>query len=104
MTKLLAPQVAAIAPAAATPQRDRAPDALAAGTPAALAAGLIALLGREQVLTRPIDLVRYASDASPYRMFPKVVVIARHVDDVRQVLAFARAQRCLLYTSDAADE
>ncbi len=93
MTKLLAPQVAAIAPAAATPQRDRAPDALATGTPAALAVDLIALLGREQVLTRPIDLVRYASDASPYRMFPKAVVIARHVDDVRQVLAFARAQR-----------
>jgi D-lactate dehydrogenase len=40
--------------------------------------------------SRPIDLVRYASDASPYRLFPKVVVIAQNVEDVRKVLAYAR--------------
>ncbi len=93
MTKFLAPRVAAIAPQDVTPLRDRAPDMLAAGTPAALAADLVARVGREQVLTRPIDLVRFASDASPYRMFPKVVVIARSVDDVKRVLAYAREQR-----------
>ena len=75
------------------PQRDRAPAALAGGTPARLAVDLIARLGREQVLTRPIDLIRYATDASPYRMIPKAVVIARDVEDVRQVLACARAHR-----------
>jgi len=93
MAKLLAPRVAAIAPRDGEPQRDRAPDALARGTPAALAADLVALVGREQVLTRPIDLVRYASDASPYRMFPQAVVVARTVDDVRSVLAYARGKR-----------
>ena len=34
MAKLLAPRVAAIAPRDGEPQRDRAPDALAQGTPA----------------------------------------------------------------------
>ena len=33
-------------------------------------------LGADQVLTRALDLVRYASDASPYRMIPKAVVEA----------------------------
>ena len=34
------------------------------------------------------DLVRYASDASPYRLFPKAVVMARDADDVAKVLAY----------------
>ena len=42
------------------------------------------------MLTRPIDLIRYATDASPYRLFPKVIVIARNVGDVRKVLEYAR--------------
>ena len=93
MPKLLAPRLAALAPRDGEPQRDRAPDHLAHGTPAALAADLCALVGREQVLTRAIDLVRYASDASPYRMFPQAVVVARGIDDVRSVLAYARDKR-----------
>ncbi len=79
-------------PSTGTPQRDRAPDALAAGTPAGLRDDLVALLGADCVLTRPIDLIRYATDASPYRLFPKAVVIARNVDDVRKVLGYARQQ------------
>jgi D-lactate dehydrogenase len=75
---------------ARTPQRDRAPDALAAGTPPGLRDDLVALLGADCVLTRPIDLIRFATDASPYRLFPKVIVIARNVDDVRKVLEYAR--------------
>ena len=75
---------------AGRPQRDRAPDTLAAGTPPELRDDLVALLGADRVLTRPIDLVRFATDASPYRLFPKVVVIARNVDDVRKVLEYAR--------------
>jgi len=77
---------------ARTPQRDRAPDALAAGTPPGLRDDLVALLGADCVLSRPIDLISYATDASPYRLFPKVVVIARNVDDVRKVLGYARQQ------------
>ncbi len=93
MKKLLSPHAAAIAPTVAAPQPDRAPDTLAAGTPTKLRDDLVALLGPDRVLARPIDLVRYASDASPYRMFPKVVVVAHDVDDVRSVLAYARRER-----------
>ncbi len=93
MPRLLSPRIAAIAPDPAPPLRDRAPQALAAGTPADLAAALVALVGADRVLTRPIDLVRYASDASPYRMFPQAVVVAHDVDDVRRVLRYAREHR-----------
>ena len=61
MLQLLSPDVRAIAIAAPTPQRDRAPDWVAAGTPARLRDDLEALLGGDRVLSRPIDLVRYAS-------------------------------------------
>jgi D-lactate dehydrogenase len=58
------------------------------GTPAALKNDLIRLVGQDQVLHRVSDLVRYASDASPYRYLPQVVVLARTVDDVRAILAY----------------
>src|SRR6516225_7919881 len=90
MLPLLAPNVRAIMSPPRTPQRDRAPDWVAAGTPPRLRDDLVAILGANRVLARPIDLIRYATDASPYRLFPKVVVIARTVDDVRKVLDYAR--------------
>ena len=43
-----------------------------------------------RVLAGAIDLLRYATDASPYRLFPKAVVVAGSVDDVRKVLSYAR--------------
>ncbi|HMK73194.1 MAG TPA: FAD-binding and (Fe-S)-binding domain-containing protein, partial [Myxococcaceae bacterium] len=79
--------------ARAAPSHDRAPDALAAGTAQWLADDLLALLGPDRVLTRPIDLLRYASDASPYRLFPAAVIVARDVEDLRKVFAYARARR-----------
>ena len=90
MPQFLSPNVGAIMSSVRTPQRDRAPDALAEGTPRGLRDDLVALLGPDRVLSRPIDLIRFATDASPYRLFPKVVVIARTVDDVRKVLEYAR--------------
>ena len=90
MRSLLSPNVQAITLSGHPPQRDRAPDALATGTPKSLGEDLVALFGAGQVLTRAIDLVRFATDASPYRLFPRVVVIARHADDVRKVLEYAR--------------
>ena len=89
MPPLGSPDLSAIAPAAVSPQPDRAPDSLASGTPEALRSDLVALLGLDRVLARPIDLIRYATDASPYRLFPKVVVVAQDAEDVRKVLAFA---------------
>ena len=76
-----------------SPAHDRAPDELAAGTPQWLADDLQGLLGPDRLLTRPLDLVRYASDASPYRLFPRAVIVARDVEDVRKVFAYARARR-----------
>ena len=40
------------------------------------------------MLHRISDLVRYASDASPYRYLPQVVVLPRTVDDVRAILDY----------------
>ena len=48
------------------------------------------LLGRGRVLYRASDLIAYASDASPYRLFPRAVVAARDADDVAKVLRFGR--------------
>jgi D-lactate dehydrogenase len=74
----------------APPASDAAPDALASGVAQPLRGELEALLGADRVLSRPGDLIRYASDASPYRLFPQAVVMARDADDVAKVLAFGR--------------
>jgi len=87
---LLAPETRRIGRPPGPQAPDRAPDGLAAGTPEPLRGELIALLGEERVLARPIDLIAYASDASPYRRFPAVVVMARNVADVVKVLSYAR--------------
>ncbi len=70
---------------------DRAPDWVAGGTPQPLRSELEALLGADRLRTRPIDLISYASDASPYRLIPKAVVVARDAADVAKVLGYARA-------------
>ncbi len=72
---------------------DRALDWVAEGTPANLKARLVAALGEEQVHARATDLIKYASDASPYRLIPQAVVTPRHVEDVVRLLASARMTR-----------
>ncbi len=52
---------------------------------------LEALLGADRVLSRASDIVRYASDASPYRLLPRAVVMARDAGDVAATLAYGRA-------------
>src|ERR1700761_9028762 len=73
------------------PSPDRAPDSLAGGIEQPLRGELEALLGADRVLARPGDLIKYASDASPYRKFPRAVVMAKTAEDVAKVLAFGRA-------------
>ncbi|MGV1004911.1 MAG: FAD-binding and (Fe-S)-binding domain-containing protein [Candidatus Nanopelagicales bacterium] len=91
MRKLFDTRPDVFRPESTEPTPDRAPDALAEGGPARLHEDLVALLGSEDVvLSRVIDLVRFATDASPYRMFPQVVVVSRDIDDVRKVLAYGR--------------
>ena len=68
---------------------DRAPEWVAGGTPEPLRGELLRALGPSLVATRALDLVRYASDASPYRSIPRAVAIPRDVEDVRRLLALA---------------
>ncbi len=70
---------------------DRAPESLAGGAAQPLRGELEALLGADRVLGRASDIVRYASDASPYRLLPRAVVMARDADDVAKTLAYGRA-------------
>jgi D-lactate dehydrogenase len=79
-----------LAPQVDEPAPDRAPDSLAGGVAQPLRGDLERLLGQERVLGKAGDLVKYASDASPYRLFPQAVVMAREADDVAKVLAYGR--------------
>jgi D-lactate dehydrogenase len=87
---LLERNVSSLAPQNAEPAPDRAPDRIAAGIAQPLRGELEALLGADRVLARASDIVRYASDASPYRLFPQAVVMAHDAEDVAKVLAFGR--------------
>jgi hypothetical protein len=87
---LLEPKVERIAPEVDAASPDAAPGWVAAGTPVPIRRELAELLGADRVLARATDIVRYASDASPYRLFPKAVVMAHDADDVGKVLAYAR--------------
>jgi D-lactate dehydrogenase len=87
---LLERDISALAPQAGEPAPDRAPDRIAAGVAQPLRGELEQLLGADRVLARAGDIVRYASDASPYRLFPQAVVMARDAADVTKVLAYGR--------------
>ncbi|MEU5144020.1 FAD-binding and (Fe-S)-binding domain-containing protein [Streptomyces sp. NPDC021139] len=75
------------------PSVDRVADDRAPGTPDVLRNALVAELGSHKVLHTISDLVKYASDASPYRLVPSVVVIAETAADVSTVLRHARENR-----------
>ena len=66
---------------------------MAAGTPAPLRAQLHAALGAGRVLTRASDLIRYASDASPYRLIPRAVALPRDIEDMAALVRFARERQ-----------
>ena len=83
------PPMATLAPANPQPADDRAPDWIADGTPEPLRGRLTGALGEDQVLCRATDLVRYASDASPYRLIPKAVARPRDVNDISVLLKTA---------------
>src|SRR5579859_2024250 len=88
--KLLSANPAHIGRFDGPPTSDAVPASLVGGTPGKLKSDLIALLGKENVLHRAIDLVRYASDASPYRLVPQVVVLARTTDDIVNIFRYCR--------------
>src|ERR1700733_9244475 len=90
LNKLLSANPARIGRFEAPPMSDALPASLVDGTPGDLKADLIALLGKENVFHRAIDLVRYASDASPYRLVPQVVVLPRTTDDIINLFRYCR--------------
>ncbi|MFJ6755308.1 FAD-binding and (Fe-S)-binding domain-containing protein [Streptomyces sp. NPDC091273] len=91
---LLEPKPGALRPRSIRgPSPDRLPVHRAAGTPKPLRGELTELLGADKVLWKVSDLVRYASDASPYRFVPQVVVIAEDIDDVSAVLSYAHGRQ-----------
>ncbi|HEY0516316.1 MAG TPA: FAD-linked oxidase C-terminal domain-containing protein, partial [Solirubrobacteraceae bacterium] len=75
---------------AEAPASDRAPDWVAAGTPEPLARELAAALGPERVATRALDLIAYASDASPYRSIPRAITRPRNIEEVVRTFEVAR--------------
>ena len=90
MTPLLEPQTARIAPPPPQPPpSDRAPAGIATGTGERLASELRAIVGADGLLPRASDLIRYASDASPYRRIPAAVVQPRSVDEVAGLMAWS---------------
>ncbi|GAA1372099.1 FAD-binding and (Fe-S)-binding domain-containing protein [Streptomyces beijiangensis] len=90
---LLEPKPGALRPTTSEgPSPDRVTDSRATGTPEPLRRELSALLGPDKVLTKISDLVRYASDASPYRFVPQVVVIAETVADISAILSYAHTK------------
>src|SRR5260370_11077989 len=86
------PNTDALTPLRSHATPDRTPDHLADGTPAALRDDLIALLGPTAVRSRLTDLVKYATDASAYRLFPRVVIVA--VRQLAEELSSQAHARC----------
>ncbi|MEV5583150.1 FAD-binding and (Fe-S)-binding domain-containing protein [Streptomyces parvus] len=90
---LLEPDPEALRPGTARePAPDRVTDRSAGGTPEPLRSELTALLGTDKVLWKISDLVRYASDASPYRFLPRVVLVPEDLDDVSAILSYAHGK------------
>jgi D-lactate dehydrogenase len=66
-------------------------DKAAAG--AAVAARLAGLIRQDRIMTDAVMTYAYSGDASSYRLVPAVVVIVNSEDEVRAVIAAARAER-----------
>jgi D-lactate dehydrogenase len=91
VTPLLEPKTTRIAPPPPPePPADRAPAALHLGTEAPLARELRAVVGADGLLGRASDLIRFASDASPYRRIPAAVVQPRTVAEVAGLMSWSR--------------
>lgn len=58
-----------------------------------IALSLGRFLRSDQVLTRPIERIAYAHDASCYRLVPEAIVRPESLDDVRRLMAWANETR-----------
>jgi len=70
------------------PSPDAVGEELVEGTPEDLKTDLIEILGQDLVRHRICDLVRYASDASPYRYIPQVVVQPKNINHLAAIFRY----------------
>ncbi len=54
---------------------------------------LVRIVAPERVLTRPIELIAFASDASFYRLIPKAVVLAKGVEEIKALFRLSHEFR-----------
>jgi D-lactate dehydrogenase len=62
-------------------------------TPNVLRDLLTRIVDRERILSRPIDRIAYASDASFYRLIPQAVVQSRTVQEIQALFRFSHEHR-----------
>jgi len=53
---------------------------------------LAQIIEPERVLTRPIERIAYAADASFYRLIPQAVILAKGVEDIHRLFRFSQAR------------
>src|ERR1700691_4909490 len=70
------------------PSADAVDEELLEGTPEELKTDLIEMLGEDLVRHRISDLVRYATDASPYRYIPSVIVQPKNIDQMAAIFRY----------------
>ncbi|MCP1387027.1 FAD-binding oxidoreductase [Corynebacterium sp. TA-R-1] len=101
MAKLLAPNPHRIPkPAYAETKPDAVSAKFANGSDRELRDALADIVGDDNVQWRVSDLVRFASDASPYRDIPSIVVQPRNAEDLAALMRFAKnAGRTLTFRS-----
>jgi D-lactate dehydrogenase len=58
-----------------------------------LTAELSALLDQKRVLTRPLDRIAYASDASFYRLIPEAVVHPTSLEEIRRLFEYSQQHK-----------
>jgi D-lactate dehydrogenase len=61
------------------------------GAPMILREELYKIVDPERVLTRRIDRIAFANDASVYRLVPRAVVLPETIDEIRALFRFSRA-------------
>lgn len=88
MHKLLSADPARLGRPDVPPSSDAVDEDLLGGTPEELKSDLVGILGEDVVRHRITDLVCYASDASPYRYIPKVIVQPKNIDQVAEIFRY----------------
>jgi D-lactate dehydrogenase len=65
----------------------------ASHTPEVLKQALARIIDPPRILTRPIDRIAFAADASFYRLIPRAVVLVRSIEEIQALFRFSHEQR-----------